>query len=113
MGEPVNILETARQLIRYMGYEPGKDIPIDIIGVRPGERLEEPLTSETEYTEPTDYPKILRLQNREEYDSDALSTLLTALQPVCCPSGDVERYRNKEFLTHILCDACPSLKEAR
>ena len=113
MGEPVNILETARQLIRYMGYEPEKDIPIEIIGVRPGERLEEPLTSETEYTEPTDYPKILCLQNREEYDRDTLGKLLATLHPVCCPSGDSELYRNKEYLTRILCDACQSLKETQ
>ena len=113
MGEPVNILETARQLIRYMGYEPEKDIPIEIIGVRPGERLEEPLTSETEYTEPTDYPKILRLQNREEYDRDTLGKLLAALHPVCCPSGASELYRNKEYLTRILCDACQSLRDAQ
>ena len=111
MGEPVNILETARQLIRYMGYEPEKDIPIEIIGVRPGERLEEPLISETEYTEPTEYPKILRLQNREEYDRDTLGKLLAALHPICCPSGDSELYRNKEYLTRLLCSACKSLKE--
>lgn len=113
MGEPVNILETARQLIRYMGYEPEKDIPIEIIGVRPGERLEEPLISETEYTEPTDYPKILRLQNREEYDRDTLDKLLTALYPVCCSSDNPMLYRNKEYLTRILCDACQSLQAAQ
>ena len=113
MGEPVNILETARQLIRYMGYEPEKDIPIEIIGVRPGERLEEPLTSKTEYTEQTDYPKILRLQNREEYSSGTLRTLLAALQPVCCSSDNPALYRNKEYLTRILCDACTSFREAQ
>lgn len=113
MGEPVNILETARQLIRYMGYEPEKDIPIEIIGVRPGERLEEPLISKTEYTEQTDYPKILRLQNREEYDSATLRTLLAALQPVCCSSDNPALYRNKEHLTRILCDACTSFREAQ
>ena len=113
MGEPVNILETARQLIRYMGYEPERDIPIEIIGVRPGERLEEPLISKTEYTEQTDYPKILRLQNREEYDSATLRTLLAALQPVCCSSDNPALYRNKEHLTRILCDACTSFRETQ
>ena len=113
MGEPVNILETARQLIRYMGYEPEKDIPIEIIGVRPGERLEEPLISKTEYTEQTDYPKILRLQNREEYDTNVLRTLLAALQPVCCSSDNPALYRNKEYLTRILCDACTSFRETQ
>ena len=113
MGEPVNILETARQLIRYMGYEPEKDIPIEIIGVRPGERLEEPLISETEYTEPTDYPKILRLQNRAEYSAADLEKLLSALEPVCCPSSDPALYRNKEYLIQVLCSACKSCREAQ
>jgi len=111
MGEPVNILETARQLIRYMGYEPEKDIPIEIIGVRPGERLEEPLISETEYTEATDYPKILRLQNRAEYSAAELEKLLAALEPVCCPSADPALYRNKEYLIQVLCSACPELAQ--
>ena len=113
MGEPVNILETARQLIRYMGYEPEKDIPIEIIGVRPGERLEEPLISETEYTEATDYPKILRLQNRAEYSAADLEKLLSALEPVCCPSSDPALYRNKEYLIQVLCSACKSCREAQ
>ena len=112
MGEPVNILETARQLIRYMGYEPEKDIPIEIIGVRPGERLEEPLIAKTEYTEITDYPKILRLQNRTVYDNAALDALLTALRPVCYPSENSTLYRNKEYLIHTLCGACETLREA-
>ena len=110
MGEPVNILETARQLIRYMGYEPDKDIPIEIIGVRPGERLEEPLISETEYTETTDYPKILRLKNKITHDNAALERLLAALQPVCRLSADSSLYRNKEYLIHTLCRACESLR---
>ena len=109
MGEPVNILETARQLIRYMGYEPEKDIPIEIIGVRPGERLEEPLISETEYTEATDYPKILRLQNRAEYSAADLEKLLSALEPVCCPSSDPALYRNKEYLIQVLCNTYTGL----
>ena len=113
MGEPVNILETARQLIRYMGYEPEKDIPIEIIGVRPGERLEEPLISETEYTEATDYPKILRLQNRAEYSAADLEKLLAALEPVCCPSADPALYRNKDYLIQTLCSACKSCREAQ
>ena len=110
MGTPVNILETAEHLIRYMGYEPYKDIPIDIIGVRPGERLEEPLTSSNEYTEATAYPKILRLQSRKTEDFSALETLLSELEPLCCAcGGDHTLYRDKERLLALLCGAFPSL----
>ncbi len=113
MGEPVNILETAEQLIRFMGYEPYQDIPIDIIGIRPGERVVEPLISNEEYTEATDYPKILRLKDRLPYDSALLKTVLTDLKTVCCPSENEAVYRNKEHLEKILGNACKTFKEHR
>ena len=37
MGDPINIKDLAEQMIRFYGYEPGRDIPIEEIGLRPGE----------------------------------------------------------------------------
>jgi FlaA1/EpsC-like NDP-sugar epimerase len=48
MGQPVRILELAERMVRLSGLEPYKDIPIEISGVRPGERLNEILFSGTE-----------------------------------------------------------------
>ncbi|TYT78707.1 polysaccharide biosynthesis protein [Treponema phagedenis] len=104
MGEPVNILETAKQLIRFHGYEPEKDIPIEIIGVRPGERLTEPLWSSDEAIEKTGYPKILRLHEKTAFDIQRLETIWQQLYPYCFYTGDEAKYRNKEGLLQTLKD---------
>jgi FlaA1/EpsC-like NDP-sugar epimerase len=48
MGEPVEILEFARDVIRFYGYEPDVDIPIVFTGLRPGEKLNEDLFTDAE-----------------------------------------------------------------
>lgn len=49
MGAPVRILDLARQMIRLAGLVPDEDIAIEIIGVRPGEKLHERLLHESEH----------------------------------------------------------------
>ena len=61
MGDPVRILDLARNMIRLSGKEPERDIPIELIGVRPGEKLHEELWGEDEDASPTDHPKIMRV----------------------------------------------------
>jgi len=48
MGSPVRILDLAEKLIRYYGYTPNEDMPIEIIGLRPGEKMYEELTLDEE-----------------------------------------------------------------
>jgi FlaA1/EpsC-like NDP-sugar epimerase len=60
MGEPVPIMDLAKDMIRFAGLEPGRDIAIDIVGPRPGEKLHEELFNAYERAEPTPAAKILR-----------------------------------------------------
>jgi FlaA1/EpsC-like NDP-sugar epimerase len=60
MGEPVKILDLARNMIRLSGKEPDKDIAIEFIGAKPGERLHEELWNKGEKVGPTSHAKILR-----------------------------------------------------
>lgn len=55
MGEPVRILDLARQMIRLAGLRPDKDVEIRITGLRPGEKLHEELFHEAEPLLPTEY----------------------------------------------------------
>jgi len=58
MGEPVKIVDLARQMITLSGFRPGEDIDVVFSGIRPGEKLFEELRTEGENIEPTVHPKI-------------------------------------------------------
>src|SRR2546430_11233957 len=60
MGEPVKILDLARNMIRLSGKEPEKDIAIEFVGAKPGEKLHEVLWNEGETVGPTSHAKIHR-----------------------------------------------------
>ncbi|MEA5579042.1 nucleoside-diphosphate sugar epimerase/dehydratase [Anabaena sp. UHCC 0451] len=63
MGEPVKIVDLAKELIQLSGYEPNKDIDIVFTGLRPGEKLFEELFVEGEEYEKTEYEKLLIVKN--------------------------------------------------
>ena len=58
MGEPVRIADLAENIIRLSGFEPGRDIRIEYTGLRPGEKLFEELSKESENAERTRHPKV-------------------------------------------------------
>jgi FlaA1/EpsC-like NDP-sugar epimerase len=61
MGQPVRILDLAERMIRLSGCQVGIDIPIEITGIRPGEKLTEVLSTPDEEVLPTSHPYINRL----------------------------------------------------
>jgi FlaA1/EpsC-like NDP-sugar epimerase len=69
MGEPVAIVDLARAMIRLSGLEPDRDIAIDVVGARPGEKFHEELFNPYERPQPTPAEKIVRAE-RERLDPD-------------------------------------------
>ncbi len=63
MGEPVRIVDLARAMIELSGLDPDRDIDIEIIGSRPGEKLDEELFNTYEHPRPTEAEKILRAEH--------------------------------------------------
>jgi FlaA1/EpsC-like NDP-sugar epimerase len=62
MGEPIRILDLARDLVRLAGRDPDSQ-PIEVTGLRPGEKLHEELFYDVEQVEPTTSPKVLRTRS--------------------------------------------------
>lgn len=79
MGEPVRILDLARNMIQLAGYEPEADIPIEITGTRPGEQLHERLLADNETSQPTDDPRITRASRDQPIDPVTVERTLVEL----------------------------------
>ena len=60
MGEPVKVVDLARQMIQLSGYQPDEDIEIRFVGLRPGEKMFEELSHHREQLTETGHPKIFR-----------------------------------------------------
>ncbi|MBN1429857.1 MAG: polysaccharide biosynthesis protein [Anaerolineae bacterium] len=75
MGEPVKIVDLARDMIRLSGFEPEVDIPIQFMGKRPGEKLFEELRAAEPGTTETKYDKILVLHKNGANQQDFVSQL--------------------------------------
>lgn len=65
MGEPVKVVDLARDLIRLSGLTEGEDIAIEFTGIRPGEKLYEEMFFSDELAEPTEHPKVLRARKEK------------------------------------------------
>ena len=83
MGEPVRIMDLAKKLIRAYGYEPNVDMPIKIIGLRPGEKLYEELLmdSERDKMTRTAHKKIF-VANVDKIDDAQYDHMMQVLQTV-------------------------------
>ncbi|WP_205625900.1 polysaccharide biosynthesis protein [Flavobacterium hydatis] len=70
MGKPVRIIDLARKMIKLAGFIPEKEIKIQIVGLRPGEKLFEELLNDTSKTLPTYHNKIMIAEEiQDEYET--------------------------------------------
>jgi len=105
MGEPVKIVDLARDLITLSGFRPGEDIEIKFVGTRPGEKLYEELMIEGEDVSQTDHPKIgIWQKRREDWDG-----LVAATERLVRDADDLDReqarVRLKEIVPEFILDA--------
>ena len=87
MGEPVKILDLARNMIRLAGYEPDVDIPIEVVGIRPGEKLHEELFNPDERSQQTSAERIVRAVRPVPLDPDWVERTVDYLERMVA-SGD-------------------------
>ncbi len=80
MGKPVKILDLAKELIRLSGYEPDVDIPITVIGVRPGEKIFEELLTTKEGTRATKWEKVFISKTDDGLSLKEISKRLITLE---------------------------------
>ncbi|MDQ3365090.1 MAG: polysaccharide biosynthesis protein [Myxococcota bacterium] len=92
MGEPVRIVDLARDLIRLSGFRPDVDIAIEFAGVRPGEKLFEELSTDVEHASKTKHPKIFI--GRTPGGTPDLVSVIEKLLAVC-KTGDPSRARTE------------------
>ena len=109
MGEPVRIRDLAEQMIRFYGLEPERDIKIEYIGLRPGERVDELLWGPDESPVETEHPRILRVTRAAPPRLD-IGALREELLPICrLDPPRAGRYRDSAALRRVLKEAIPSL----
>jgi len=91
MGDPVRIVDLARQMIRLSGLEPEVDIAIEFTGLRPGEKLYEELFHEAEQLRGTAHPKLLLAGSRRVPWSELNDRLADLAE--ACARRDVDMVR--------------------
>jgi FlaA1/EpsC-like NDP-sugar epimerase len=88
MGDPVNVLDLAKDMICLSGLRPGVDIPIEFTGLRAGERLHERLVSADEQINKSRWPGLFNVKRGAHFTTAELHSALTKLQDAASNGDD-------------------------
>jgi FlaA1/EpsC-like NDP-sugar epimerase len=98
MGEPVKIVELAEELIRIQGMEPYKDVNIEFIGLRPGEKLFEEILTAEEGTVASKHERIFIAKDSEKYSMEEIENILKEFDAAIKGSPAVDSRLIRELL---------------
>jgi FlaA1/EpsC-like NDP-sugar epimerase len=104
MGEPVRIVDLARDLIRLSGFRPDVDIEIKFAGIRPGEKLYEELLTDEEGTMASRHQKIFVARKAEP----ALETFEESMNMLFAAAASRDGARVREVLKYLIPSYTPS-----
>ena len=103
MGEPIKLVDMARNLIRGSGLIPDKDVMINFVGLRPGEKLHEELVGPGETVQTAGADKILKIRSAFHVDSAALMDRIVEMEKLAISGGS-------KALLEILCEIVPNFQ---
>jgi FlaA1/EpsC-like NDP-sugar epimerase len=105
MGQPVKIVDLARDLIKLSGFEPDKDIKIKFTGLRPGEKLYEEILINKDILTKTAHNKIF-VENPQHFDFRELKDEIRKLE-------DVSRDTDNDHIFTAMEDLVPTYKRKK
>lgn len=107
MGEPVKIYDLAVSLIKLLGYEPNVDIPIQITGLRPGEKLYEEILMEEEGLQATKHNKIF-VSQPIHLEMEKLEEKLEILEKL-----EYDENYSKAHIKEVMKEVVPTYKDPK
>jgi FlaA1/EpsC-like NDP-sugar epimerase len=108
MGDPVKIIDFAKEIIRLAGLTPGKDIDVKVVGTRPGEKLHEELWREDSLVTTTEFRDVFQVK-ATSVPSEFPEHLAELESSALARGSDAEI---RTLLAHLPIDYCPETPEA-